>query len=145
MKIYLASDHAGCDVRRKLVKYLESKKHKVIDMSACKDHDDYPPYAFKVAENVTKDKKSRGILICGSGTGMVIAANKVKGIRAIAAYDEYSAKMSRSDNDCNVLGLRGRKFSFVKIKKIVDVWLKTKFSQKPRHKRRLKEIAKYEK
>lgn len=75
---------------------------------------------------------------------MVIAANKVRGIRAVAAYDAYSAKMSRVDNDANVLGLRGRFFPFEKIEKIISIWLKTPFSNEPRHKKRLKKIAQYE-
>jgi ribose 5-phosphate isomerase B len=72
---------------------------------------------------------------------MVIAANKVKGVRAVAAYDQYSAKMSRQDNDTNILALRGRFFPFDKIKQIVDTWLKTPFSGKVRHKRRIAKIA----
>jgi len=76
---------------------------------------------------------------------MTIAANKVKGIRAVAAYDAYSAKMSRVDNNANVLGLRGRFFPWEKVKEIINVWLSTPFSGETRHKRRIKKIADYEK
>ncbi len=75
---------------------------------------------------------------------MTIAANKVKGIRAVAAYDRYSAKMSRVDNDTNVLGLRGRFFPFGRIKKIINVWLHTPFSGESRHENRIKKIKEYE-
>jgi ribose 5-phosphate isomerase B len=105
---------------------------------------DYPDYAIQVAEKVAEDKNLRGILVCGTGTGMTIAANKVKGVRAAAAYDAYSAKMSRIDNDTNVLGLRGRFFPFRRVKKIIHIWLETPFSGKDRHKRRIQKIADYE-
>lgn len=145
-KVMIGSDHAGFEVKEKLKKYLLSKKIDVEDVSEnYKEGDDYPDYAFKVAEGVANERDMKGILVCGTGTGMIIAANKVKGIRAVEAYDEYSAKMSRTDNDTNILGLRERKFSFSKIKKIVDVWLKTEFSGEDRHKRRIKKIKEYEK
>lgn len=146
MKIYLGSDHAGFKVKEKLKKFFEKKNIDYEDLGAEKyeEKDDYPDYAFKVAKKVSKDKGSRGILICGSGMGMEIAANKVKGIRAVAPYDEYSAKMSRLDNDANVIGLRGRRFPFEKIKRIVSVWLKTDFSKAKRHKRRINKISSYE-
>jgi ribose 5-phosphate isomerase B len=75
---------------------------------------------------------------------MTIAANKVKGIRAAAAYDAYSAEMARNDNDTNVLGLRGRKFPFEKVKEILDIWLETPYSAEERHSRRIQKIARYE-
>jgi len=107
---------------------------------------DYPEYAFRVAETVAenKDKDYRGVLICGTGSGMSIAANKVKGIRAAAAYDAYSAEMARNDNNANVLGLRGRKFPFAKVKEILDIWLGTPYSWKDRHNRRIQKIGRYE-
>lgn len=116
----LASDHAGLRLKEKVKKYLARKKIEYEDLGTKSFKSvDYPDYALKVAEKVAKNKNTRGILICGTGTGMTIAANKVKGIRAVAAYDAYSAKMSRIDNDTNVLGLRGRFFPFEKIKKII--------------------------
>jgi len=132
-------------MKEKVKEYLRRKKIEYEDLGTeSLKSVDYPDYAIKVAEKVTKNKNTRGILICGTGTGMAIAANKVKGIRAVAAYDAYSAKMSRIDNDTNVLGLRGRFFPFEKIKKIITVWLNTPFSGEKRHKKRIKKIADYE-
>ena len=143
MKIIIGSDHAGFKLKKKLKKYLEKKKIAYEDVGTDSEKSvDYPKFAEKVARKVAKDKLYKGILVCGTGTGMVIAANKVKNIRAVAAYDTYSAKMSRLDNNANVLGLRGRGFPFKKIQNIVNVWLKTSFSGKTRHKSRLKEIEK---
>ena len=145
MRVILASDHAGLRLKEKVKKYLARKKIEYEDLGTESFTSvDYPDYALKVAEKVAKNKNTRGILICGTGTGMTIAANKVKGIRAVAAYDAYSAKMSRTDNDTNVLGLRGRFFPLEKMKKIITVWLDTPFSGKKRHKRRIKKIRDYE-
>ncbi len=145
MRVIIASDHAGLRLKEKVKKYLERKKIEYEDLGTESFTSvDYPDYALKVAEKVVKNKNTRGILVCGTGTGMTIAANKVKGIRAVAAYDAYSAKMSRMDNDTNVLGLRGRFFPLEKIKKIITVWLDTPFSGEKRHKRRIKKIGDYE-
>ncbi len=145
MKIYIASDHAGQRVKEMIKKYLQKKKIDFEDLGTYSTAAvDYPDFAIKVGRRVARNKNHRGILICGTGTGMVIAANKVKGIRAVAAYDAYSARMSRVDNDTNVLGLRGRFFPFTKIQKIISVWLETPFSGEQRHKRRLKKISAYE-
>ena len=145
MRVIIASDHAGLRLKEKVKKYLAKKKIEYEDLGTESFTSvDYPDYALKVAEKVAKNKNTRGILICGTGTGMTIAANKVKGIRAVAAYDAYSAKMSRIDNDTNVLGLRGRFFPLEKIKKIITVWLDTPFSGEKRHKRRIKKIGDYE-
>jgi ribose 5-phosphate isomerase B len=145
LKIIIASDHAGFKLKERIKHYLERKKIEYSDLGTDSlDSVDYPDFAIKVAEEVVKDKNSRGILVCGTGTGMTIAANKVRGARAVAAYDGYSAKMSRVDNDTNVLGLRGRFFPFEKIKKIINIWLNTPFSGESRHKQRIKKIADYE-
>lgn len=144
-KIYLGSDHAGFRLKEKLKKYFERIGIPYEDLGTHSlEPADYPDYAVVVAKRVSGGKSSRGILICGTGMGMVIAANKVKGIRAVAAYDDYSAKMSRLHNDANILALRGRFSNFKKIKKIVSVWLKTPFSGKPRHKRRINKIKLFE-
>ncbi len=144
-KIFLGADHAGFSIKEKLKGYLLKKGFAIEDLSKrYKEGDDYPDYAIKLGEKIAKSKNAKGILICGTGSGMTIAANKVEGIRAVAAYDTYSAKMSREHNDTNVLGLRGREFPFNKIKKIVDVWLNSEFSNADRHKRRLRKISAYE-
>ncbi|UCC40539.1 MAG: ribose 5-phosphate isomerase B [Candidatus Aminicenantes bacterium] len=147
MKVIIASDHAGYKQKERLKKYLERRKIEYEDLGTDSlESVDYPDYAIKVAKKVAKNRKEdyRGILVCGTGTGMTIAANKVKGIRAVAAYDSYSARMSRIDNNTNVLGLRGRFFPYEKAKKIVSVWLNTPFSEKKRHRKRLKKISDYE-
>lgn len=147
MKVIIASDHAGYRQKERLKKYLERRKVEYEDLGTDSlESVDYPDYAIRVAEKVARNRKKdyRGILVCGTGTGMTIAANKVKGIRAVAAYDTYSAKMSRVDNDANVLGLRGRFFPYERAKKIVSVWLSTRFNEKKRHRNRLKKITDYE-
>ena len=143
MKIYLGSDHAGFKLKEYLKKYFDKVKIKYEDLGAFTDKkkSDYPDYATKVAKKVVKNKE-KGILICGTGTGMVMSANKIKGARAAMAYDSYSAKMSRYDNDANILCLRGRNFNFNKAKNIVKIWLKEKFSNISRHKKRIKKIKK---
>ncbi len=144
-KVYIGADHAGFELKEKLKKYFKENKVSYEDLGTDSSASvDYPDYAFAVARKVAREKNSRGILICGTGTGMVIAANKVKGIRATAPYDKYSAKMSRSDNDANVLALRGRFFPFKKIKEIVSIWLKTPFGGQARHRRRINKIKKIE-
>ena len=145
MKVIIGSDHAGFSTKEKLKKHLDKRRIPYEDVGThSKESVDYPDFAKKVAEKVAGKKDIKGILVCGSGTGMAIAANKVKGIRAVAAYDTYTAKMSRVDNDSNVLGLRSRRFSLDKTKKIMDVWLKTPFSGSARHKRRVNKITRIE-
>lgn len=145
-RIYLGADHAGYFLKEKIKKFFLKEKIDYIDLGGNgEENDDYPIYGFKVAESVAKNKKNRGILICGTGTGMCIAANKIKGIRAVSANDFYSAKMSRFDNDTNVLCLRARGVKEMNNLKIVKIWLATKFSEKERHKRRIKEIENFEK
>ena len=142
VKIIIGSDHAGFNLKEKLKKYFDKKKIKYEDKGTYSlERVDYPDYAKKVARRIVKDKNARGILICGTGTGMVIAANKIKGVRAVVAYDNYSAKMSKKDNDANILTLRGRYFPYKKTQQIVNTWLNSKFSGKSRHKKRIKKIG----
>jgi len=145
-KIYIASDHAGLEVKEKLKKYLQSKKYDFNDLGpyTYEKNDDYPDYAFKVAQLVSKNNNSNGILICGTGGGTAIAANKVKGIRAVEAYDKYSAKMSKEHNNSNILTLGARNLSLDRIMKIIIIWLKTPFSNQERHIRRIKKITNFE-
>jgi ribose 5-phosphate isomerase B len=147
MKIYIGADHAGVKLKEKIRKYLEREKIVFEDLGSfsAKSEDDYPDYASKVAEKVSSDGEgSFGVLICGSGIGMEIAANKVKGVRASTIYDSYSAKKSREDNNANVICLRVRGVSDVKNLDLLKLFLKTKFSQKERHRRRIDKIAKLE-
>src|SRR3989344_2131092 len=143
-KVYIGSDHAGFALKAKLTKYFEKTKVPYEDLGTHSlESTDYPDYAIAVAQKVAKEEGSGGVLICGTGAGMVIAANKIKGIRAVAACDAYSAKMSRLHNDANVLGLRRRFFPFEKIKKIISIWLKTPFSGEERHQRRINKIKQF--
>ena len=143
--VFLGSDHAGFKAKENLKKYLDNKKISYEDLSPVKcDGDDYPESAFAVATAVASDSRAKGILVCGSGEGVAIAANKVRGIRAVTVTNVQLAKMSRLHNDANVLGLSGWYLSIVQIKKIVDIWLKTPFSGEKRHQRRIKEIEAYE-
>jgi len=140
--IYIGADHAGYDTKKAIKKFLDKKKIPYIDVGTNKPKktDDYPDYAKAVGRQVMKGKDNQGILICGSGVGMVIAANKVKGVRAAYVYDRYTAVKSREDNDANVIALRGHGFSKKKAIELVNVWMKTPFSNKVRHKKRVDKI-----
>ena len=140
-KIYIASDHAGYDAKVKIKQILENLGYEPKDLGPFNNKVpvDYPIYAKKVADKVNKGN-TKGILICGSGTGMQIAANKIDGIRAAFAYDKYSAQMARSDNNANILTLRGREFDHSLYKEIIETFLQTEFSNLERHKQRVKEI-----
>jgi ribose 5-phosphate isomerase B len=145
MKVIIGSDHAGFRIKERIKKHLDKEGISYEDAGTDSENPvDYPDIAERVAKKVAKSRNYRGILVCGTGTGMVIAANKVKGIRAVAAYDIYTAKMSRTDNDANVLGLRGRGFPFEKARPIIDTWLRAQFSGNARHKRRIEKIKKIE-
>ena len=137
----MGSDHAGFKLKEKLKKFLEKKGVKVEDIGTyTNDPVDYPIYAEKVTKLVKK-KKLKGILICGTGTGMCMAANRVKGIRATTVYDNYSCVMSRKHNDANVICLRSRRFSSRFEKGLVWKWLNTEFSKIDRHKRRIRMLG----
>lgn len=139
--IFIGADHAGFATKEYLKKFLDKNKIGYKDLSPkLKDGDDYPDHAKKVAKEVAKNKNNKGILICGTGTGMVIAANKVKGIRAALVYDTYSAKKSREDNDANIITLRGRGFSKRRAAKLTKLFLNTHFSNIPKHKRRIRKL-----
>jgi len=147
MKIYIGTDHTGVKLKEKIRRYLDRKSIVYEDLGSfdSKSKDDYPDFASKVAERVSRDDKdSFGILICGSGTGMCMAANKVKGIRAATVYDIYSAKKAREDNDSNIVCLRARGISDSKNMSLIKLFLKTKFSGKERHIRRIRKIGKIE-
>lgn len=140
MKTYLGADHAGFELKEKLKKTVKG----LIDLSPEYDEkDDYPIISAKLAKKVAKEK-TKGILVCGSGAGVAIAANKIKGIRAVPVFDEYEAIMSRQHNDANILCLRARKFPAKKAVILAKLWLKTLFSGEERHKRRIKQITKLE-
>jgi ribose 5-phosphate isomerase B len=143
-KISLGSDHAGFKLKESIKNYLKEKGYEVKDFGTNSEESvDYPDYAKAVAKDVIKNN-SRGILICGTGIGMSIAANKIKGIRAALCRSEYDAEMSRRHNDANILTLGSRTTHTDDAKKIVDVFLNTPFEE-GRHIQRIKKIHDMEK
>jgi RpiB/LacA/LacB family sugar-phosphate isomerase len=145
MRIAVASDHAGFELKEKLKEYLRELGHEYEDFGTNSSESvDYPDYALKVAECVAKKECERGILVCGSGIGMSMAANKVPGIRAALCYDTETARLSREHNDANVLTIGARLTDEKTAKEIVRVWLTTEFAG-GRHSRRVNKIEGIEK
>jgi ribose 5-phosphate isomerase B len=140
MKIALAADHVGFALKEKIRAYLEGKGLEVEDFGPLEaERVDYPDFAEKVAAQVAAKRADYGVLVCGTGIGMVIAANKVPGIRAAAANDTISARMAREHNDANILTLGGRMIDEAAMHRIVDTWLSTPFAG-GRHARRVEKI-----
>ena len=144
MRIAIGSDHRGYDVKRRICSLLEQMGHEVLDVGPeGKDSVDYPDFAFRVAQAVGGGAAQRGILICGTGIGMCIAANKVPGVRAAPCHDSITAEMSRRHNDANVLCLSADLLGEELIERMVKIWLETPF-EGGRHARRVEKIMKYE-
>ena len=123
MKYFIGADHAGVDFKSFVKELFEKRGHEVIDMGpSTKDRVDYPDFAAKVCNEVLKNENSKGILICGSGIGMSMSANKFDGIRAALCHNEYSAVMARQHNDANVLCLGERVSGPGIIEAIVNAW-----------------------
>lgn len=144
MKVALCSDHRGFSAKEQIRAYLESIGHEVTDFgcdgpASC----DYPDTAFAGSQSVARGETDRGILLCGTGIGMSISANKVCGIRAALCHDELTAELSRRHNDANVLCLPADLIGENLIRRVVDVWLRTEF-EGGRHDRRLKKVADFE-
>jgi ribose 5-phosphate isomerase B len=138
--IAVGSDHAGYALKEKIKKYLEESNISYKDFGTFSEEScDYPVFAEKVADSVANGESSKGILACGTGIGVSIAANKVKGIRAALCYEPSLAEMSRKHNDANVICLGGRITSLESAKTMVDVFLSTDF-EGGRHEKRVKEI-----
>ena len=145
MKIALGSDHRGYQLKEKLKEYLKELKVEYVDFGCENEKSvDYPDIGFRVAIEVKSGKYDRGILICGTGIGMSVIANKVRGIRAALCYNEFTARCAREHNDANILVLGGRVIGSGLAKEIVKVWLNTKFSQEERHINRLNKIKQKE-
>ena len=139
-KICISSDHAGYEIKEFIKEQIIKSKISIIDLGPfLKKSVDYPDYAKKVSNRVSKKKSEIGILVCGSGTGMAISANKTKGIRAAVGYNIKSTQLSRQHNNANVLCLGSRLTKRKDIKKIIKIFLGTKF-EGGRHKRRIKKI-----
>jgi len=139
-KIYISSDHAGFKLKEIIKKHLLKKKMNYFDLGPSSDNRvDYPDYAHKVSREVKKNKNNVGILICGSGTGMNIAANKHKNVRAAQCFNLKSTKLSRLHNDANIITLGSRILTKKKALNYVSVFLNTKF-EGGRHAKRIKKI-----
>jgi ribose 5-phosphate isomerase B len=139
--IALGADHAGYLLKEKIKKYLSDKKLEYKDYGTFKlDSCDYPEFGYKVSQAVVTQEANVGILVCGTGIGMCITANKIKGIRAALATDVETAQLSRLHNDANVLCLSGRKLEEDVAMKIVETWLNTSF-EGGRHEGRLNLIT----
>jgi ribose 5-phosphate isomerase B len=145
MKIAVGNDHRGVTVKQRLVGLLKELGHEVIDLGANSAASvDYPDYAIPVAEDVHSGQVDRGILVCGTGHGMCIAANKVAGVRAANCRDVIDAELSRRHNDANIMCLSADLIGEEQIEKMVKTWLTTDF-EGGRHARRTEKIAIYEK
>jgi ribose 5-phosphate isomerase B len=144
MKIAIGSDHRGFDAKQRVLPVLRNLGHDVLDVGTqSRDSVDYPDFAFPVALAVSQGQVERGILICGTGIGMCIAANKVPGVRAAPCHDSITAEMSRLHNDSNILCLSADLLGEDLIDRMVRVWLATPF-ESGRHARRVEKIQKFE-
>lgn len=141
MKIAIGSDHAGYDLKQELIDLLRADNHDFRDLGTVSGEPvDYPDIAREVSNAVASGEFERGIIICGTGIGVCMTANKIKGIRAALCANEFTARMSREHNDANVLALGGRVIGTELAKAITRVWLKTDFSGEPRHRMRIEKI-----
>jgi ribose 5-phosphate isomerase B len=144
MKIAVASDHRGYALKGKILALIGDLGHEGVDLGPHgAEAVDYPDFASKVADAISQGGADRGILVCGTGIGMCIAANKFTGIRAAACHDDLTAEMSRLHNDANVLCLSADLLGDTLITRMVDIWLRAEF-EGGRHARRVEKIAKYE-
>lgn len=141
MKIALGSDHAGFELKEDLRAFLAERQVQVLDLGAFSEAPvDYPDVAMQVAEMVSRGEVERGLLICGTGIGMSIVANRFAGIRAALCHDLYTARISREHNKANILVLGGRLLGKGLAREILKVWLETEF-QGGRHERRLSKVS----
>lgn len=145
MRIAIGSDHRGYPLKEQLIGMLRSKGHEVLDEGTCGSESvDYPDFAVLVAKKVSQGTAERGVLICGTGIGMAITANKFSGVRAAPCNDEVTAEISRRHNDLNVLCLSADMLSPRTVERMVEVWLTTPF-EGGRHERRVEKIHQLEK
>jgi len=144
--IYLGADHAGWHLKEELKKYLAELGEQYEDLGnqELDPQDDYPDFALLVAEKVVQSG-GRGILICGTGLGICLVANKIKGARGAVCWNDFTALQSREHNDANILCLGGKVIDLETAKKIVRLWLETEFTGEERHVRRLEKIKDIEK
>lgn len=146
--IYFGADHGGFELKQQLLEWLTAQGYTVEDVGAFSmdPADDYPDFAFKVAEKVAADQSgdAKGVVLCRTSAGVVIAANKVAGIKAASTSTPELAEAARAHNNANVIGLGADHLDFEKAKAVIDTFLKTEFSNDERHVRRLSKIETYE-
>lgn len=144
MRIAIGSDHRGFAAKRRIGQLLQQSSHEVVDMGTVNEESsDYPDFAFEVARAVSDKRVDRGILVCGTGIGMCIAANKVPGVRAAPCHDSITAEMSRRHNDANILCLSADLLGDELIDRMIKIWLETDF-EGGRHARRVEKIMRFE-
>jgi ribose 5-phosphate isomerase B len=146
MRIGIATDHGGFDLKEELLKQLREAGHEVVDFGAhgLNQGDDYPDYVVPLAEAVAAEKVDRGVAICGSGVGASVCANKIRGIRAALIHDHFSARQGVEDDHMNILCMGGRTVGPFVALDLVQTFLAAEFSQAPRHLRRLSKVASLE-
>lgn len=144
MKLFLGADHQGFAFKQQLAERLKLAGHELVDEGddSLRPEDDFPQFAGRVASAMlaSGDPMARGILLCGSGQGMCMAANRFKGIRACLGWSTEAARSARNDDDCNVLCLPAKQLRLEEAEAIISVWLSTSFAGAPRFARRLKEL-----
>lgn len=144
--IYIGSDHAGYEMKQVVKEYLGTLNQEFVDLGVFStDTSDYPDIAREVAEKVSENKNVFGILICGTGTGMSIAANKLRGVRAASVTNETMAEMARRHNDANIMAIGSRIIDNEMAKKLAKIFIETKFDGEERHQRRVDKISALEK
>ena len=143
MRVHIAADHAGYELKAIAITHLENNGHEVIDHGALTydPQDDYPSFCFEAAQATVKDPGSLGIVIGGSGNGEQIAANKVRGARAALAWNLQTARLAREHNNANVVGIGARMHTTEEALEIIDAFLSEPYSNEPRHQRRIEILA----
>jgi ribose 5-phosphate isomerase B len=146
MRVGIATDHGGFDLKEELLKQLREAGHEVVDFGAydLNEGDDYPDYVLPLAQAVAAKKVERGLAICGSGVGASVCANKVRGVRAALIHDHFSARQGVEDDHMNILCMGGRTVGSAVAWDLVQTFLAAEFSQAPRHLRRLRKVASLE-
>jgi len=144
--LYIASDHGGYKLKEVIEKYLKEKGKEVVDMGPEKldPSDDFPDFVIPLAKKVAEDEKNLGIVLCRNGAGVEIAANKIDGVRAALSWEPKHAASTRADDNTNVLALPADYLDEKKAIEVLESWLKTQYSKKPRFERRLKKIEEEE-
>jgi len=142
VRVVIGSDHAGFELKKQLVNHLEQEDHLVIDVGTdSEDPVDYPDYAAAVGRAVVAGDADKGIIVCGSGAGGSIAANKITGVRSAVVHDHYTAHQAVEHDDMNVLAIGGRVIGINTSIEIVDAFLAARFSGEERHSRRLRKVV----